>query len=318
MAGDTKTVLIYERDAQTAGTIEFAARQFDLKPVKTASLQEARQRLHEQAFDVVFAAADFPFSDVPQNTVVIPIFDKDTLKDEFLTGARYCTILHKPVSVSDVAAVIHTVLHPGSERERDYVYQILRSRMLLRHLQYLIGLLQTDPATQITLREGIYAYCVERCPLAVSGDPRAESGGTTYHLLTVSVQHGKRSCALYEECRLHRFSVWLEKEHPDAFQRMPSVSFRQDKETPQPEGMQEVVQRLIEQQDAAVARLYELKKIFCSGCCDIARSGTDFKEDNVLLSEWVDMFRNQCLYCPQPDCPLNLFFALLVYRLKTV
>jgi len=318
MAGDTRTVLIYERDAQTAGTIEFAARQFDLKSVKAASLQEARQRLHEQPFSILFAAADFPLPDVPHDGVVIPIFEKDTLQDEFLTGARYCTILHKPVSVSDVAAVIHNVLHPGSERGRDYIYQLLRSRMLLCHLRYLVGLLHGDPALQLPLRDGIYEYCVGRCPHAVSGDPPEVNAGTTYHLLTVSVQHGKRSCALYEECRLHRFSAWLEKEHPAAYQRMPSVSLQRDKETPQTEGMQDLLQQMIEQQDAAIARLYELKKNFCSACCDIARSGTDFKEGDVLISEWADMFRNQCIYCPQPDCPLNRFFDLLVYRLKAV
>ena len=318
MPDEKKTVLIYAADTQTAGVIEFAARQFDLMPVKAGSPSQVQQQLQDALPLMAFVDLRLPLPDMPAEITVVPIADRKTPGDDFLTEARYCRMLHKPVAVSDVAAVIKNILDPGVVRRKDYIYHMLRAGMLLRHLQHLITGIAADDGLQVGMQEGIYEFCVGTCPHAVSGDEKTGGDAKNYHLLTVSVQHGTRQCAFYETCKLHRFADWLQKEHAALFNKRPCEAMPQAGESVRPETMSDMLGRLIEQQTAAIAQLYEVKKNFCTSCCDVVRNGTDFKEGDVLISEWADMFRNQCVYCPQPDCPLNRFFELLVYRLKTV
>ena len=310
-------VLIYEDDSQTAGTLAFAVRQFDLIPVMVQTFTEAQNCILKERPLIAFLNARFPLPECAEGVTVVPVFDRAIYRDELLSASRCCSILQKPVTVFDCMAVIKNILEPGIERTKNFVYQMLRAKTMLRHLLLLADLLAEDQDMQLSMSEGIYEYCVSTCPLAISGDPPA-GDNKTYHLLTVSVQHGRRQCAFYEGCKLHQFSAWLQQNHADVFGMRPCDALPQSSDNLRTSSLREGLANLIKQQDAALTRLYELKKMFCTSCCDRALNGTDFKHGDVLISEWADIFRNQCLYCPQPDCPLNRFFELIVYRLKTV
>ncbi|MCX8042717.1 MAG: hypothetical protein N3B18_01160, partial [Desulfobacterota bacterium] len=282
------------------------------------SFKEAISFLSDCPVCAVFFDAGLPLlDDIPPNIAAIPIVHGVYVQETVRTRSSAVYVLYLPASVFDIMAIMKSIIDPGLERRRDYVYQFMRSKRMLRDLLFLIDRMAEDTALQITLGEGLYEYCVSVCPHAISGDPPA-GDGKTYHLLTVSVAHGKRQCALFEECNLHRFSAWLQQEYPDVFKRRPSDTLPRQTDDFRATTLKAFLQNLISQHDTATTQLYEVKKRFCMSCCDQCRNGTDFHHGDVLISEWADIFRNQCLYCPHPACPLNRFFELLVYRLTTV
>lgn len=318
MVEKKQRVLIYEQEKQTAGSVEFAVRQFDLMPVTAHSREEAQRFLQEEPFCIAFVNATLPALSFHEDTVIVPILDKGVAREELMSGCTYARVLHKPAGIFEVMAIIKNILDPAVAHSKDYFYHMLRSKMLLRYLQFLLAGIRNDASARFTMKEGIYEFCVGTCRHAVAGDPPAQDAQKKYHLLTVSAQHGKRQCLLYEECRLHKFSAWMQQEHKELLGKRPVDVFPQQTDGLHLEKMRETIDKLLAQQDATIQHFYELKKDFCTHCCDTAQSGTDFREGNVLISEWADIFRNQCIFCPEPECPLNQFFDLLVYQLKTV
>lgn len=319
MTEQRKTLLIYcYTDDQAAGHIQFAARQFDFRPVSVRSLKEAQDRLRNDHPVIAFIENGvFLLEDIPSDTVVVPIIGQSSVHGRAMEVLGYQRVLYAPVSLPEVMAIIKSILDAEVERRKDYVYQMVRSKMMLRHLLFLLDRTAADGLMQTGFGEGVYEFCVGTCSYAISGDPPA-GDGKTYHLLTVSAIHGKRQCAYYDGCKLHGFSAWLRDEHKDVFEIRPCDALPQTARDVRAATIRDFIMQLFERQEAAVARLYELKKEFCSTRCETAKSGTDFREGYVLVSEWADIFRNQCVYCPQPECPLNRFFELLVHRLKTV
>jgi len=318
MGEKQKKVLVYEKDQQTASCIEFGVRQFDLTPLKASSREAAQRLLQEEPFGIAFVNAALPALSLQEGTVIVPILDRGASRDDLLSGCSYVRVLYKPAGIFEVMAIIKNILEPAVAHSRDYFYHMLRSKMMLRYLQFLLAGIRNDTSAQFTMKEGIYEFCVGTCPHAVAGDLPDRQDQKKYHLLTVSAQHGKRQCLQFDECKLHKFSAWMQQEHKELLGKRPADVFPQHADNGHVEKMRETIDRLLEQQDAAIQRFYELKKDFCTHCCDTARSGTDFREGYVLISEWADIFRNQCVFCPEPECPLNQFFDLLVYQLKTV
>ena len=320
MTEQRNTVLIYcHTDRQGASHIQFAARQFDFKPVNVTSVKEAWQCLKNDHPVIAFLDAGvFLFEDIPtSDTAVVPIIDQGAMHGRMLEWLGYQRVLYAPVSLPEVMSTIKNILDRDVERRKDYVYHMVRSKIMLRHFLFLLDRMAADGLMMTDLGEGVYEFCVGTCRYAISGDP-PDGDGATYHLLTVSVSHGKRQCALYEGCKLHEFSRWLQDEHKAVFNIRPCDALPQMARDVKAETIRDFIVQLLERQEAAIARLYELKKNFCSTRCDMAKNGTDFKEGHILVSDWADMFRNQCVYCPQPECPLNRFFELLVHRLKTI
>ncbi|MCX8044107.1 MAG: hypothetical protein N3B18_08285, partial [Desulfobacterota bacterium] len=67
-------ILVVTEDAKAAGQIEFAARQFDLVPVRGTSFKEAISFLSDCPVCAVFFDAGLPLlDDIPPNIAAIPI-----------------------------------------------------------------------------------------------------------------------------------------------------------------------------------------------------------------------------------------------------
>lgn len=318
MSEKGKRVLVYEQDHQTASYIAFGARQFDLLPVTARTQEEAVKLLKEGPVGIAFINTDLPDLLLPDDVSIVPILDESNYRHSLKIAYSYFSVLYKPADIVDVMAILKNILDADAGQRKDYTFHMLRSGMILRYLKFFLSVIQQDPNAQFTMKESLYQFCVGQCRNAVSGDALENDGQKKYRLLTVSLQHGKRQCALLEACKLHEFSRWLQEQHATIAEKKPYDLFPNLSENAPLEKMRETVDRLLEKQQGTMQSLHALKKEFCTNHCDVSRNGTDFKEGYVLISEWSDIFRNQCIYCAQPDCPLNEFFDLLVYRLKMI
>jgi hypothetical protein len=317
MATTAKKVLIYEQDHQTAGYIEFSARQFDLVPIKAARWEEAQRQIDEGSVDIAFISSGLPGLTVPKHVCVVPILDKAGYNSDLLFAYSAMRVLHKPASIFEVMAILQSILDPDVSQRADYAFHMLRSKMMLRSLKFLLAMSQDDQHGRFNMKESLYQFCVGQCPRAILGELADSKDQEKYRLLTVSLQFGKRQCALRDECKLHRFSDWLQEHHREVLESRPQDLFPKLADGDGLDKVQATIDQLLEKYEAALQHLYELKKDFCAHQCGLAINGTEFKPGDVLISEWADIFRNECIYCTQPDCPLNLFFKLLVYQFKS-
>lgn len=318
MAEKNKIVFVYEQDSKTASYIEFAAHQFDLVTLKAKNVQEASPISGEEAIDIAFINTSLPQIKLAKDVIVVPVLDEGTYRNDLISVNLCSWVLNKPVTVSEIMAIIKSILAPDVFEREDYVFHKLRSNMLLRSLKSLLDIIRNDSKTQFNLSESICQFCVGQCQHAVSGDIREDDGSQKLHLLTVSVQHGKKQCALVDTCKLQQFRKWMQEEHKEIQEEKPQDLLSVDADSTSLEKVQETIEQLLEKHTVDMHTLYNFKKEFCTHHCDVSRNGTDFKEGDVLISEWSDIFCNQCIFCSQPDCALNKFFSLIVYTLKTV
>lgn len=316
MATTAKKILIYELDHQTASYIEFSARQFDLVPIKAPRWEEAQRLIDEGSVDIAFVSAGLPVLNVPKQVCVVPILDEADCRSDLLFAYSAMRLLHKPASIFEVMAILKGIVDPDVSRRSDYAFHMLRSKMMLRSLKFLLAMSQDDHCSRFNLKESLYQFCVGQCTRAVSGELADGTDQNKYKLLTVSLQFGKRQCAFLDECKLHRFSDWLQENHSEVLERRPQDLFPKLADGDGLDKVQATIDLLLEKYETALQHLYELKKDFCTRQCGLATNGTEFKEGDVLISEWADIFRNECIYCAHPDCPFNQFFKLLVYQFK--
>jgi len=317
MAATTKKVLVYEHDHQTASHIEFSARQFDLAPVKTCRREEAQHFIDDGVIDIAFVSSSLPGLSLPPQICVIPIIGASDSTSELLNVSGLMHVLHKPASIFEIMAILKSIVDPDVAHRDDYAFHMLRSKMMLRTLKCLLATSLNEGLGRFNLKESLYQFCVGQCPRAVTAEAADGTDQGKYKLLTVSLQFGKRQCAFLDECKLHRFSDWLLQQHRAVLESRPQDVFPSLDAGARLDKLQAAIDLLLEKYEAAIQRLYELKKDFCSHQCGLAINGTEFKEGNVLISEWSDIFRNECIYCPHADCPLNQFFKLIVYQFKT-
>jgi len=317
MAAAKQKVLIYEQDQQTAGHIEFGARQFDLVPLRAARREEAQRCIDEGAIDIAFVSTSLPGLNVPPQICAVQIVDDSSGPNDLLSASALTRVLLRPASIFEVMAILKNILDPGASESADYTFHMLQSRIVLRTLKLLLPLSQDRQRRGLSLKDSLYQFCVGQCPRALTAEASDNTDQSKYKLLTVSLRFGKRQCAFLDDCKLHLFSGWLQEHHCEVLESRPQDVFPALDAGAQLDKLQANLDVLLASYDAAVQRLYALKKDFCSHRCGQAVNGTEFKEGDVLISEWSDIFRNECIYCPHADCPLNQFFKLIVYQCKT-
>jgi len=182
MAATFKKVLIYEQDHQTASHIEFSARQFDLVPVKASRCEQAQRLIDEAAVDIAFTSSSLPELSLPRQVSVVPVIDDSTNKGDLLSAHPSMRVLYKPTSIFEVMAILKSILDPGVALRADYAFHMLRSKMMLRTLKFLLSTSLNERLGRFNLKESLYQFCVGQCPRAVTAEAADGTGQGKYKL----------------------------------------------------------------------------------------------------------------------------------------
>jgi len=92
-------------------------------------------------------------------------------------------IIQKPTEIFEIMAIIQNVLFSVDSSKNDFIFQMLRSRMLVRYIKFMLDMVKKNPDTTFNLKESIYRFCVGVSADIIEASWQSLTDSITYKLL---------------------------------------------------------------------------------------------------------------------------------------
>ncbi|HQH26600.1 MAG TPA: hypothetical protein PLP17_04315, partial [Oligoflexia bacterium] len=192
-----------------------------------------------------------------------------------------------------------------------YPAQLAGFTVMLKAVRKIIAAKLRSPAFSLTLAQAAEQYCTTHCLHGEHFQEIAPQDRDKYRLLSAKVLVGQRVCEKRDGCRLLSFAQHLS----DSGSELAHTPLRDIFAPVAAAGWLSAFDSQLDNSSRFIALIKEAVMTYCVKYCTHSKKGIEFTEGDVFLSEWTDLMKNSCDYCPERNCPVSDFMRIFISRI---